>query len=236
MSSLPLPRHAQAPNPKLPTTSACLLRPRGRLLVGSSRAATENLSASSPDASSLRLASVAAPSPRASVRRPGGGGLLLLSVAASAAAISANFIFFSAIPSMLECKKAAESLEKSFDLTREKLPETMASVRLVGKEIGDLSVVLSDLSQELTKVVRSSLSIVHTADAQLRQLATSAQQGTTQGVANRKKAVGEPLVATTVREVRELIADIRSGFGAAFGITSLFTWASKIWSKRPKEN
>lgn len=137
---------------------------------------------------------------------------------------------------MLECKKAAESLEKSFDLTREKFPETMASVRLVGKEIGDLSVVLSDLSQELTKVVRSSLSIVHTADAQLRQLATSAQQGTTQGVANRKKAVGEPLVATTVREVRELIADIRSGFGAAFGITSLFMWASKIWSKRPKEN
>lgn len=46
---------------------------------------------------------------------------------------------------MLECKKAAESLEKSFDLTREKLPETMASVRLVGKEIGDLSVDLSDL-------------------------------------------------------------------------------------------
>ncbi|XP_044957021.1 uncharacterized protein LOC123407857 [Hordeum vulgare subsp. vulgare] len=231
MSSLPLPRHAQAPNPKLPTTSACLLRPRGRLLLG------ENLSASSPHASSLHLASVAAPSPRASVRRPGGGGgLLLLSVAASAAAISASFIFFSAIPSMLECKKAAESLEKSFDLTREKLPETMASVRLVGKEIGDLSVVLSDLSQELTKVVRSSLSIVHTADAQLRQLATSAQQGTTQGVANRKKAVGEPLVATTVREVRELIADIRSGFGAAFGITSLFMWASKIWSKRPKEN
>ena len=112
----------------------------------------------------------------------------------------------------------------------------MASVRLVAKEIGALSVDLSDLSQELTKVVRSSLSIVHTADAQLRQLATSAQQGTAQGAANRKKAVAEPLVATTVREVRELIADIRSGFGAASGITSLFMWASKVWSKRPTNN
>ncbi|KAF7100348.1 hypothetical protein CFC21_101884 [Triticum aestivum] len=112
----------------------------------------------------------------------------------------------------------------------------MASVRLVAKEIGALSVDLSDLSQELTKVVRSSLSIVHTADAQLRQLATSAQQGTAQGAANRKKAVGEPLVATTVREVRELIADIRSGFGAAFGIANLFRWASKFWSKRPTNN
>ncbi|XP_048544108.1 uncharacterized protein LOC125523099 [Triticum urartu] len=179
MLSLPLPRHAEAPNPKLPTTSACLLRPRGRLLLGSSRcrAATKYQSAESPDASSLRLASVAAPSPPASVRPPDGGGLLLLlSVAASAVAISASFIFFSAIPSMLDCKRAAESLEKSFDLTREKLPESMASVRLVAKEIGALSVDLSDLSQELTKVVRSSLSIVHTADAQLRQLATSAQQ------------------------------------------------------------
>uniref|UniRef100_A0A8R7R1K6 Uncharacterized protein n=1 Tax=Triticum urartu TaxID=4572 RepID=A0A8R7R1K6_TRIUA len=239
MLSLPLPRHAEAPNPKLPTTSACLLRPRGRLLLGSSRcrAATKYQSAESPDASSLRLASVAAPSPPASVRPPDGGGLLLLlSVAASAVAISASFIFFSAIPSMLDCKRAAESLEKSFDLTREKLPESMASVRLVAKEIGALSVDLSDLSQELTKVVRSSLSIVHTADAQLRQLATSAQQGTSQGVANRNKAVGEPLVATTVREVRELIADIQSGFGAASGITSLFMWASKVWSKRPTNN
>ncbi|VAI84385.1 unnamed protein product [Triticum turgidum subsp. durum] len=236
MLSLPLPRHAEAPNPKLPTTSACLLRPRGRLLLGSSRAAAKNLSASSSDASSLRLTAVAAPSPRASVRRPDGGGLLLLSVAASAVAMFASFIFFSAIPSMLDSKRAAESLEKSFDLTREKLPETMASVRLVAKEIGALSVDLSDLSQELTKVVRSSLSIVHTADAQLRQLATSAQQGTAQGAANRKKAVGEPLVATTVREVRELVADIRSGFGAAFGIASLFRWASKFWSKRPTNN
>uniref|UniRef100_A0A8R7QWV1 Uncharacterized protein n=1 Tax=Triticum urartu TaxID=4572 RepID=A0A8R7QWV1_TRIUA len=238
MLSLPLPPHAEAPNPKLPTTSACLLRPHGRLLLGSrsSRAATKNLSAASPDASSLRLASVAAPSPRASVRRPDGGGLLVLSVAASAVAISASFIFFSAVPSMLDCKRAAESLEKSFDLTREKLPETMASVRQVGKEIGDLSVDLSDLSQELNKVVRSSFSIVHTADAQLRQLATSAQQGTAQLVANRKKAVGEPLVATTIREVRELIADIRSGFGKAFSIASLFMWASKFWSRRPKNN
>uniref|UniRef100_A0A453R5Y9 Uncharacterized protein n=2 Tax=Triticinae TaxID=1648030 RepID=A0A453R5Y9_AEGTS len=108
----------------------------------------------------------------------------------------------------------------------------MASVRLVAKEIGALSVDLSDLSQELTKVVRSSLSIVHTADAQLRQLATSAQQGTAQGAANRKKAVAEPLVATTVREVRELIADIRSGFGAAFGIASLFS----VWSNRAGHN
>lgn len=146
-------------------------------------------------------------------------------------AISASFIFFSAIRSMLDCKRAAESLEMSFDFMREKLPETMASVRLVGKEVSDLSVDLSDLSQELRKVFRSSMSVVHTADAQLRQLSTSGTPGTSPRVANQKKAVGEPLLASTVRELRGLIAEVRSGFGAAFGIASLFMWASNFGSK-----
>lgn len=119
----------------------------------------------------------------------------------------------------------------SFDFMREKLPETMASVRLVGKEVSDLSVDLSDLSQELRKVFRSSMSVVHTADAQLRQLSTSGTPGTSLRVANQKKAVGEPLLASTVRELRGLIAEVRSGFGAAFGIASLFMWASNFGSK-----
>lgn len=43
------------------------------------------------------------------------------------------------------CKRNAEFLEKYFDSAREKLPETMASVRLVGREMGDLAADLSDL-------------------------------------------------------------------------------------------
>lgn len=43
------------------------------------------------------------------------------------------------------CKKEVEFLEKYFDSVREKLPETMASVRLVAREVGDLTADLSDL-------------------------------------------------------------------------------------------
>lgn len=75
------------------------------------------------------------------------------------------------------------------------------------------------------------MSVVHTADAQLRQLSTSGTPGTSLRVANQKKAVGEPLLASTVRELRGLIAEVRSGFGAAFGIASLFMWASNFGSK-----
>ncbi|KAG8076342.1 hypothetical protein GUJ93_ZPchr0006g45885 [Zizania palustris] len=234
-----LPRHADAP---VPPATACLLRRRsGRLRVGlgSCRASAQPLAAASPCAPSLR-SSVAVPFPRApSSPRHGrrgseGGGLLVVTVAASAVAISSCFVFFSAIRFMLECKRVAESLEKSFDSAREKLPETAASVRLVGKEICDLTMDLSNLSQQLRKGVESSMSAVHTADAQFRQLTNSAPQGTVQRVAGRKKAVAEPLLASTVRELRELIAELKSGFGVAISIGSLFMWASNFLSKRPK--
>ncbi|XP_062228497.1 uncharacterized protein LOC133926532 isoform X1 [Phragmites australis] len=237
--SSPLPRHAQTPT--LPTTApACLRRrPRGSLLLvrGSSVAATAATphvavaAVASPGLSCSHYSVAASPStsPRCSA-----GGLVVLAVAASAVAVSACMIFFSAIRSMLACKRAAEFLEKYFDSAREKLPETMASVRLVGREVSDLAVDLSDLSQELTKGVKSSMGIVHTAEAQLGQPAPSALAGTAQRMSNQKKVLGESLLASTVRDLRELVADIRSGFGAASGIVSLFVWASNFGSKRRK--
>uniref|UniRef100_A0A0A9D8M9 Uncharacterized protein n=1 Tax=Arundo donax TaxID=35708 RepID=A0A0A9D8M9_ARUDO len=128
---------------------------------------------------------------------------------------------------MLACKREVEFLEKYFDSAREKLPETMASVRLVGREISDLAADLSDLSQEVTKGVKSSMSIVHKAEAQLHQPTPSALPGTAQRMSH-KKVIREPLLASTVRDLRELIADIRSGFGAASGIVGLLVWASKL--------
>ncbi|CAD6236233.1 unnamed protein product [Miscanthus lutarioriparius] len=190
MSSPPLSSHA-----KLPTTgaSACHPRPRDRHLLvrGWSVAAATPLvatSSSSGPACCHHYSVATAPSLRASSfaspRRAGGAGLDALTVAASAVAVSACLIFFSAIRSMLACKRDAEFLEKYFDSAREKLPETMASVRLVGREIGDLAADLSDLSQELTKGVKSSMSIIHTAEAQLRQSPPSALPGELQFGAN----------------------------------------------------
>ena len=42
-------------------------------------------------------------------------------------------------------KRAAESLEKLMDATREELPGTMAGIRLSSMEISDLTMELSDL-------------------------------------------------------------------------------------------
>ncbi|OEL25823.1 hypothetical protein BAE44_0013156 [Dichanthelium oligosanthes] len=278
MSPPPVPSHATTLT--LPTTgaSARLLRPRARLLLvrglSSAAAATPHVAAS-PGLVCSHHSSVAA-APSTSPQRAGGGsGLVALTFAASTVAVSACLIFFLAIRSMLvcclyvtafhgrkagtvdelvnhfqACKREAEFLEKYFDLAREKLPETMSSLRLVGREVGDLAADLSDLSstllcklmihkdtisQELTKGVKCSMSIVHTADAQLRQPIHSALPGTPRRMSNQKNVAEEPLLASAVRDLRELIADIRSGFGEAAGIASLFMWASNFGSKRRKD-
>ncbi|KAH7277373.1 hypothetical protein KP509_39G047800 [Ceratopteris richardii] len=61
-----------------------------------------------------------------------------------------------AIPTLLSIKRAAESLEKFLDVTREELPGTMAAVRLSGMEISDLTMELSDLSQEISSGMKNS--------------------------------------------------------------------------------
>lgn len=62
-----------------------------------------------------------------------------------------SFLFSIVCPKYMEYgtlkafKRAAESLEKLLDVTREELPGTMAAVRLSGMEISDLTMELSDL-------------------------------------------------------------------------------------------
>ncbi|XP_065873237.1 uncharacterized protein [Euphorbia lathyris] len=94
--------------------------------------------------------------------------LLFLNFIACAAAISATWLFFSAIPTLLAFKRAAESLEKLMDATREELPDTMAAIRLSGMEISDLTMELSDIGQEITQGVRSSTKAVRLAEERLR--------------------------------------------------------------------
>ncbi|ERM94330.1 hypothetical protein AMTR_s00010p00240940 [Amborella trichopoda] len=112
--------------------------------------------------------------------------ILMLNVIACAVAISASWLFFSAIPTILAFKKAAESLEKLLDVTREELPDTMAAVRLSGMEISDLTMELSDLGQEITRGVRSSTRAVRVAEDGIRHLtninATGNNDGTGRGV------------------------------------------------------
>ncbi|XP_008809505.2 uncharacterized protein LOC103721190 isoform X2 [Phoenix dactylifera] len=131
----------------------------------------------SPDSASL-TASVASP-PSISLTRWNldHRHIFVLNCAACVAALSALWLFFSAIPALLAFKRAAESLEKLLDVTAEELPDTMAAVRLSGMEISDLTMELSDLGQEITQGVRSSTRAVRIAEDRLRRLTTMAPIG-----------------------------------------------------------
>ncbi|PKI76324.1 uncharacterized protein LOC116208072 isoform X2 [Punica granatum] len=103
--------------------------------------------------------------------------ILMLNVVACAAAVSATWLFFSAIPALLAFKRAAESLEKLMDATREELPDTMAAIRLSGMEISDLTMELNDLGQEITQGVKSSTRAVRVAEERLRRITNTMPPG-----------------------------------------------------------
>ena len=54
-------------------------------------------------------------------------------------------------------------------------------------------------------------------------------------MSNQKNVAEDPLLASTLRDLRELIAENRSGFGAMASIASLFMWATNFVSRRSKK-
>ncbi|KAL3630158.1 hypothetical protein CASFOL_023142 [Castilleja foliolosa] len=124
----------------------------------------------------------------------------VLSFFACAAAISATWLFCSAIPTLLAFKRAAESLEKLMDATRVELPDTMAAVRLSGMEISDLTMELSDLGQEITQGVRSSTRAVRLAEERLRRLTNT---NPIVEVAPTTPQIADPVLARSARSIRE---------------------------------
>ncbi|KAL6576021.1 hypothetical protein OROHE_000492 [Orobanche hederae] len=173
---------------------------------------TENVS-SEPSVSS-RLTSTIGPSSsfHLSQRTITHRHIQVLIFFACTAAISATWLFCSAIPTLLAFKKAAQSLEKLMDVTREELPDTMAAVRLSGMEISDLTMELSDLGQEITKGVRSSTRAVRLAEERLRRLTNMnpKEAGPT------KPQITGPVLARTARSMREGIVKSRAALRMIF--------------------
>lgn len=158
----------------------------------------------------------------------------VLNVIALATAISATWLFCSAIPTLLAFKRAAESLEKLLDVTREELPGTMAAVRLSGMEISDLTMELSDLGQEITQGVRSSTRAVRMAEERLRRLTNMTPSATVQGLANQKIEAADPLLARTARGIKEGIVKGRSLFQLFFTLTRFSKMAFNYFATRAK--
>ncbi|CAL9048464.1 unnamed protein product [Musa banksii] len=161
--------------------------------------------------------------------------ILLLNFTACATAISAAWLFLSAIPALLAFKKAAESLEKLLDVTAEELPDTMAAVRLSGMEISDLTMELRDLGQEISQGVRSSTRAVRVAEDRLRHLTTMTPMVIMQGKTNPSNETDEPVVARTARELREGIVNGRMVFGVIFSVTQISRWVFNFLTSRSRK-
>ncbi|XP_047323350.1 uncharacterized protein LOC124927053 [Impatiens glandulifera] len=129
--------------------------------------------------------------------------IVILNAIACAVAISATWLFCSAIPNLLAFKRSAESMEKLLDMTRDELPETMEAIRLSSMEISDLTMELSDLGQEITQGVKSSTRVIHLAEEKLQML-------TNTRLPDSKKDMN----ITTAKRVKEAILKGRSIFQA----------------------
>ncbi|KAM1837415.1 hypothetical protein EV1_019000 [Malus domestica] len=159
--------------------------------------------------------------------------LFFLNVVACAVAVSATCLFFSAIPTLLAFKRAAQSLEKLMDVMREELPDTMAAVRLSGMEISDLTMELSDLGHEITQGVRSSTRAVRVAEERLRGLTNMASSAPVQ-VVSQKTEVPGPVLAKTARGIREGIVKGRALWQMFFALTRFSRLALHFFTNRTK--
>ncbi|XP_010422910.1 PREDICTED: uncharacterized protein LOC104708112 isoform X2 [Camelina sativa] len=161
---------------------------------------------------------------------------VLLNVVACVTASSASWLFFAAIPTLLAFKKAAESLEKLLDVTREELPDTMAAVRLSGMEISDLTMELSDLGQGITQGVKSSTRAIRVAEDRLRRLTNMNPASMQEVVIRQTKTEGkEPMVAKKARSFKEGIVKGRSLWQLFFTITRFSKTTTSYLAKRAKK-
>ncbi|XP_022132479.1 uncharacterized protein LOC111005326 isoform X2 [Momordica charantia] len=161
--------------------------------------------------------------------------ILVLNVVACATAISATWLFCSAIPTLLAFKRAAESLEKLMDVTREELPGTMAAIRLSGMEISDLTMELSDLGQEITQGVRSSTRAVRVTEERLRGLTNMTPTVQEMTVTSPKVGAAEPVLAKRARGIKEGIVKGRSIFKLFLTLTRFSGLALNYLTGRGKK-
>ncbi|CAN1224523.1 hypothetical protein LINGRAPRIM_LOCUS884 [Linum grandiflorum] len=160
--------------------------------------------------------------------------VLFLNFFACTAAVSATWVFLSAIPTLLAFKRAAESHEKLMDVTRKELPNTMAAIRLSGMEISDLTMELSDLGQEITQGVKGSTRGVRVAEEKLRGFMNMAASPPVQRVANPGTKKQEPALAHSARGLKDGVVKGRSLFQLFLTLASFIRLALGYFAKRAK--
>ncbi|KAI3712491.1 hypothetical protein L1987_71048 [Smallanthus sonchifolius] len=166
------------------------------------------------------------PSPRLSL---GDQAFFLLTFTACTA--TASFIGFvmAAAPTLYAMSRTAIAVAKLADTAREELPSTMAAIRLSGMEVSDLTLELTDLSQEISDGVNKSAQVVQAAEAGVRQIGSLARQKTLSMIEERANLPAislQPVVAGVAKKTSEAVGHAGKTFmniisGSRGGSTSL---------------
>ncbi|KAI5387862.1 uncharacterized protein LOC127101453 [Lathyrus oleraceus] len=102
----------------------------------------------------------------------------LLAFVACTTSVAFTGLVLAAVPTLLAMRKAAISFSKLADTAREELPSTMTSIRLSVMEMNDLTLELSELSQEITEGVNKSAQALQAAKTGIQHIGSVAQQQT----------------------------------------------------------
>ncbi|XP_077229630.1 uncharacterized protein LOC143862464 [Tasmannia lanceolata] len=145
----------------------------------------------------------------------GDQAFFLLAFVACTTSIAFTSLVVVAVPTLHAMGRAAISLSKLADTTREELPSTMAAIRLSGMEISDLTLELNDLSQEVADGVRKSAQTVQAAEAGIRQIGTLARHHT-MSMINERACLPtislQPVVAGAARKTSNAVGRARKTF------------------------
>ncbi|KAJ0975206.1 hypothetical protein J5N97_017171 [Dioscorea zingiberensis] len=106
---------------------------------------------------------------------------------------------------------------------------------IVGMEICDLTMELSDLGQGIAQGVRRSTQVVCIAEDRLRRFSMLAPTVSMQTQATSSINVETPMVAKTAKNLREGIAKSRSVFGVLVSIAKLSRWVLNFSAQRRKK-
>ncbi|PKU87956.1 uncharacterized protein LOC110092515 [Dendrobium catenatum] len=145
----------------------------------------------------------------------GDQAFFLLTFIACTTSIAFTSLVIAAVPTLFALKRAATSLARLADTTREELPSTMAAIRLSGMEISDLTLELNELSEEIADGVNKSAQAVQAAEAGIRQIGALARQRTISMIqerANLPEISFRPLVAGAARKTSDAVGRAKKKF------------------------
>ncbi|XP_006848449.2 uncharacterized protein LOC18438197 isoform X1 [Amborella trichopoda] len=145
----------------------------------------------------------------------GDQAFFLLTFIACTTSIAFTSFVIAAIPTLYAMGRAAMSLSKLADTAREELPSTMAAIRLSGMEISDLTLELSDLSQEIADGVTRSTRVVKAAEAGIRKIGALARDQTMSMIQERAslpKVSLQPMVAGAAKKTSRAMGQAKKTF------------------------